>query len=113
MGFGIACQAVQLSRIALIESVKYAKKRKTFGRPLIAHQVIAHKLAEMGRRIMSAFCLMERLAYTLQKDPLGQSDASIPAQIALFKVHATKMIEFMAEAKRLCSMSPRDSANCE
>merc|ERR1712087_7407 len=94
--FGIACQAVQLSRVALVESVAYARKRKTFGKALISHQVIAHKIAEMGRRIMSCFCLMERLAYTLQQDPLGQKDNSIPAQIALFKVHATKMLDFVA-----------------
>eukprot|EP01084_Bolivina_argentea_P099447 178771_1 len=94
--FGIACQATQLSRVALKECVQYAKKRKTFGKLLISHQVIQHKLAEMGRQIMSTFCFMERLAYALKYDPLGINDKSIPAQIALFKVQATKMLEFVA-----------------
>eukprot|EP00483_Globobulimina_turgida_P009633 UN09652 len=38
----------------------------------------------------------ERLAFALQTDPLGQTDKSIPANIALFKVQATKMLEFVA-----------------
>ena len=94
--FGIACQAVQLSRIALQESVKYAFKRKTFNKYLIEHQVIRHKIAEMGRQIMSTYSFMEKLAFALQKDPLGQFDKSIPAQISLFKVQSTKMLEFVA-----------------
>jgi len=94
--FGIACQAVQLARVALQESVKYAKKRKTFGKTLISHQVIRHKIAEMGRKIMSSFCFMERMAFALQRDPLGQTDKSIPANISLFKVQATKTLEFVA-----------------
>merc|ERR1712066_1068458 len=76
--FGIACQAVQLARVAMQEAVKYANKRKTFGQPLIAHQVIRHKIAEMGRKTMASFCFMERMAYTLQRDPLGETDKSIP-----------------------------------
>mmetsp|Transcript_18607 Transcript_18607/g.29496 ORF Transcript_18607/g.29496 Transcript_18607/m.29496 type:complete len:236 (+) Transcript_18607:2-709(+) len=94
--FGIACQAVQLSRVALQEAVKYAKQRKTFGRPLIGHQVIQHKIAEMGRQIMASYCFMEKLAFALQEDPLGERDASTAANIALFKVQATKMLEFVA-----------------
>eukprot|EP00485_Elphidium_margaritaceum_P007493 CAMPEP_0202690186 /NCGR_PEP_ID=MMETSP1385-20130828/5254_1 /ASSEMBLY_ACC=CAM_ASM_000861 /TAXON_ID=933848 /ORGANISM="Elphidium margaritaceum" /LENGTH=824 /DNA_ID=CAMNT_0049345421 /DNA_START=30 /DNA_END=2504 /DNA_ORIENTATION=+ len=94
--FAIACQAVQLSRVAFQESVKYAKIRKTFGKALIEHQVIRHKLAEMARRIMTSFCYMEKVAFALQNDPLAQSDKSIPANIALFKVDATKMLEFVA-----------------
>ena len=39
---------------------------------------------------------MERLAFALQKDPLAQYDKSIPANISLFKVQATKMLEFCA-----------------
>eukprot|EP00483_Globobulimina_turgida_P012468 UN12491 len=97
--FGIACQATQLSRIALQESVSYAKKRKTFGKALIKHHVIGHKLTEMGRQIMSTYCFMERLPFALPTDPLGQTDKSIPANIALFKVQSTKMLEFVARAR--------------
>jgi len=94
--FGIAVQATSLGRIALQESVKYAKQRKTFGKSLIKHQVIKAKLAEMGRMLMSTYSFMERLAFALQKDPLGQYDKSIPANISLLKVQASKMLEFVA-----------------
>jgi len=94
--YGIAVQATSLGVVALKESVKYAKLRKTFGKPLIEHQVIKHKLAEMGRQLQSTYAYMEKLAFALQKDPLAQYDKSIPANIALFKVQATKMLEFVA-----------------
>merc|ERR1712176_142766 len=94
--FGIAVQATSLARLALQESVKYAKQRKTFGKALIKHQVIKHKLAEMGRMLMATYSFMERLAFALQSDPLAQSDRSIPANISLFKVQATKMLDFVA-----------------
>jgi acyl-CoA dehydrogenase len=32
------------SRIALTEAIKYARNRKTFGKRLIDHQVIRHKI---------------------------------------------------------------------
>ena len=94
--FGIACQALMLCRAAIVESVNYAQQRKTFGKPLLAHQVIRHKIAEMARHTMVTYCMMEKLAYQMQNDPLGIKDKSIPANICIAKVQATKTLEFVA-----------------
>ena len=48
---GIAAQAVGIARAAYEFALGYAKERKTFGRPIIEHQAIAFKLADMKTRI--------------------------------------------------------------
>merc|ERR1719189_448056 len=45
---------------------------------------------------MSTYSFMERLAFALQSDPLAQRDKSIPANISLLKVQASRMLEFVA-----------------
>eukprot|EP01084_Bolivina_argentea_P107481 192169_1 len=50
------------ARVCLNESVKYAKKRKTFGKYLINHQVIRHKLVDMIQRIEVTHSMTERVA---------------------------------------------------
>ncbi|KAI8056581.1 acyl-CoA dehydrogenase/oxidase [Syncephalis plumigaleata] len=54
---GLAVQASRFARVCLED------KRKTFGRPLIEHQVIRHKLANMARRVEATHSWMEQLIY--------------------------------------------------
>jgi alkylation response protein AidB-like acyl-CoA dehydrogenase len=51
--WGITMQAIRFSRICLEESMRYAHKRKTFGKRLIDHPVIRLKLAHMARQVES------------------------------------------------------------
>lgn len=60
---GIAAQALGIASGALELSVKYAKERKTFGRPIIEHQSIEFKLAEMATRIEAARLLVYKAAW--------------------------------------------------
>lgn len=94
--FGIASQAIMVARTALQESVRYAQQRTTFGKAIIEHQVIRHKIAEMGRHILATYCMMSKIAYQLQNDPLAEHDTSLSANICLFKVQATKSLEYVA-----------------
>ena len=43
----VAAMAVGVAQRALEEAVAYAKERRTFGKPIIAHQAIQFKLADM------------------------------------------------------------------
>lgn len=43
----VAAMAVGIAQRALEEATEYAKVRKTFGKPIIAHQAIGFKLADM------------------------------------------------------------------
>ncbi|MGZ3027419.1 acyl-CoA dehydrogenase family protein, partial [Pseudomonas aeruginosa] len=45
---GIASQAVGMARAAYEAALAYAWERKTFGQPIIEHQAIAFRLADMA-----------------------------------------------------------------
>ncbi len=51
---GIAAQAVGMARAALEAALRYAKERESFGRPIIGHQAVAFRLADMATRIEAA-----------------------------------------------------------
>lgn len=58
----IGALALGMAQGALEESVKYAKVRQTFGKPIIEHQAIAHKLAEMQVKVEAARLLIYKAA---------------------------------------------------
>ncbi len=59
---GIAAQAIGIGRAALEDSLKYAKDRQTFGKPIAQHQAIQWKLADMAVAIDAARLLNLRAA---------------------------------------------------
>ena len=57
---GIAAQSVGIATAALEESLRYARDRKQFGKPIMEHQAIAFQLADMDTEIDAARGLMMR-----------------------------------------------------
>ena len=51
---GIAAQAIGMARAAYELAVAYAKERVSFGQPIIEHQAVAFRLADMATRIEAA-----------------------------------------------------------
>ena len=73
---GIAAQALGIAAGAFELSVNYAKERKTFGKPISDHQVIAFKLADMATQIEAARLLVLRSAWLKdQQQPYAQASA--------------------------------------
>eukprot|EP01006_Ploeotia_vitrea_P001123 TRINITY_DN104249_c0_g1_i1.p1 TRINITY_DN104249_c0_g1~~TRINITY_DN104249_c0_g1_i1.p1 ORF type:complete len:412 (+),score=39.69 TRINITY_DN104249_c0_g1_i1:20-1255(+) len=95
--FVIAAQALRGCRLALEITIEYARKRRTFGKRLIDHQVIRHKVMEMGLKIETTHALMEHLCYQWKE---GVPMAELAGQFALLKMQSTKTTEFCA---RECS----------
>ena len=60
--FLMAAQMLGMSMRLFDESVAYAQDRETFGKPLIQHQVIRHKLADMSARIDSMDAYLNQVA---------------------------------------------------
>jgi acyl-CoA dehydrogenase len=58
----LAAQCVSIAELAYRESVKYAKERNAFGKPIMGFQVVRHKLADMASRIAAARALVSDLA---------------------------------------------------
>eukprot|EP01006_Ploeotia_vitrea_P044164 TRINITY_DN66815_c6_g9_i2.p1 TRINITY_DN66815_c6_g9~~TRINITY_DN66815_c6_g9_i2.p1 ORF type:complete len:525 (-),score=267.56 TRINITY_DN66815_c6_g9_i2:461-1987(-) len=87
----IACN--RYARVCLEESIKYARLRKTFGRRLISHQVIRHKLIDMARQIEANQAMTDFLAFQMDK---GVDPIKLGGLIAMLKVQATRTYEYCA-----------------
>ena len=48
---GIAAQAVGMARSAFEAALEYAKQRRQFGKPIVEHQAVAFRLADMATQI--------------------------------------------------------------
>lgn len=59
---GIAAQALGIAEAALEAAVQYANERHQFGKPIIANQGIAFKLADMATAVEAAKLLVYRAA---------------------------------------------------
>ncbi|MEO6024579.1 MAG: acyl-CoA dehydrogenase family protein [Burkholderiales bacterium] len=59
----VAASAVGLLQHCLDESLKYASQRVTMGKPIISHQAIGHKIADMGMRLEAARLLAYQAAW--------------------------------------------------
>jgi butyryl-CoA dehydrogenase len=51
---GIAAQAVGMARAAFDAALAYARERKSFGKPIVEHQAISFRLADMAVEIEAA-----------------------------------------------------------
>jgi len=88
----IASQAVGVAQAALADAVEYAQEREQFGHPIIEHQAIAHKLAEMQTQVQAA-----RL---LSRDAARQNEGGVAPQAAsMAKYFASEVaVEVASEA---------------
>ena len=93
---GIVIQCLRFSRVCYEESIKYAHKRRTFGKKLIDHPVIRLKLAHMARQIEASYNWLENLIY--QCNVMNETEAMLKlgGAIAGLKAQATTTFEFCA-----------------
>ena len=78
---GIAAQALGIAAGAYELALKYAQERTTFGKPIMSHQAISFKLADMATEIEAARLLVYRAAR--MKD-LGMDYSTAAAMAKLF-----------------------------
>lgn len=88
---GLAGQCVAIAELAYRESVKYARDRSAFGKTLMGHQVIRHKLADMATRIAAARALVGECATRVAR---GEQ---VPGLAAMTKNAATDMCSFVVD----------------
>merc|ERR1712100_141107 len=92
----MCAQAARLSRTCVEEAIKHARMRKTFGKFLIEHQVIQHKIAEMGRLCEAQHAWIESITYQMNTMSREEQNAKLGGIIALCKVQVSKAAEFCA-----------------
>ena len=55
---GIAAQSVGMARAALDMAIRYARERRSFGKPIIQHQAVGFRLADLAARLEAAHQLV-------------------------------------------------------
>ncbi|GAA5980538.1 hypothetical protein JCM11641_006673 [Rhodosporidiobolus odoratus] len=93
---GIAIQANRFARVCLEESVKYANKRKTFGKKLIEHPVIRAKIASMAQKIEATHAWLETIVYQSTQYDADTLALRGGGSVALLKAQSTETFEFCA-----------------
>ncbi len=78
---GIGALGVGLSQGALDIAVEYARKRVQFGKPIINHQAIAHKLANMATKTEAARALVYSIARYMDSEPGDVSKVAAMAKM--------------------------------
>ena len=74
----VASQALGIAAGAFEYAVQYAKERVTFGKPIIKHQAIGFKLADMAMRITAARQLLWKTCSLLDK--VGKDLSKVPIE---------------------------------
>jgi alkylation response protein AidB-like acyl-CoA dehydrogenase len=73
----LAASATGLARAALEYATGYARERVQFGRPIIEHQAVAFRLADMALRVDAARLLTWRAAAMLDRGERATSEAAM------------------------------------
>jgi acyl-CoA dehydrogenase len=84
---GMAHGCCSMARVALKEAMDWAQNRETFGKKLGAHQSIRIKLADCARQIQATQAWVDLCAHQ------HRSGTGVPADYAMLKVQATRMLE--------------------
>lgn len=84
---GIAAQSVGMAREACDIALQYAQQRKTFGKPIIEHQAVAFRLADMATQVEAAHLMV------LQAARLKDRAQPCLQQACMAKLFASEMAE--------------------
>ena len=87
---GMAHGCCAMARVALAEAVEWATTRETFGKRLAQHQSIRIKLADCARQIEATQAWVDLCAWQ------SRAGKGLPADYAMLKVQATRMLESVA-----------------
>ena len=84
---GVAAQSVGMARAAYDAALAYAKERRTFGKPIIEHQAIAFRLADMAMSVQAAELMVLHAARLRDEGQTCLKEASMA------KLFASEMAE--------------------
>lgn len=87
---GIAAQCIGMARAALDAALAYARQRESFGKPLIEHQAVSFRLADMATQVDAARLMVWRAA---QLKDAGQPCLT---EASMAKLFASEMAEKVA-----------------
>ncbi|MEC3861859.1 acyl-CoA dehydrogenase family protein [Mesobacterium sp. TK19101] len=89
---GIASQSVGMARAAYETALAYARERVTFGKPIIEHQAVAFRLADMATKIEAARHMV------LHAAALREAGKPCLTEASMAKLFASEMAEQVCSA---------------
>ncbi|MCE2689093.1 MAG: acyl-CoA dehydrogenase family protein [Rubrivivax sp.] len=87
--------ACAFAQVCLDEALDWARTRQTFGQPLVAHQVVKHRLMDMRMRIRASDAMLQEVCARFEAHP---NDPDTVADLCLLKNQATQTMQFCADA---------------
>jgi len=78
----LAAYGVATAEIALEESLRYARDREAFGRPIARFQVTRHKLADMATRLMGVRTFVYQVAARMSRGDTVVREVSMAKNLA-------------------------------
>ncbi|CAN5314048.1 acyl-CoA dehydrogenase family protein [soil metagenome] len=87
---GMVASMLGMMKVCLDEAVAYAQQRQTFGKKLIEHQVIRHKIADMSARIDQIEAYNTWICWMANEGEMPV------AEVSKAKFSASKALEFCA-----------------
>ena len=87
---GMSAQMLGMAELCLAECIRYAQERETFGSPLVHHQSIRHKIADMSSKVDAM------QAYLLHVCWLVEEGEKVAGEIAKLKLFCSKELEYVA-----------------
>jgi alkylation response protein AidB-like acyl-CoA dehydrogenase len=84
----VAARGVGLAEGAIQYAVDYAKQRRTFGKPVLEHQAVGFRLAEVAMKIEAARLLTYQACDMVDR---GLSDVTIAPYLSMAKAYATEL----------------------
>lgn len=79
-----------LSRYCLAEAMTHCRQREAFGKTLVDHQVLRHRLVEMHRAVRSCYCYLD---YCVEQVAQGNPGG---ADLALLKMTTSRTLDLCA-----------------
>ncbi|KAH0842315.1 hypothetical protein AYO21_00067 [Fonsecaea monophora] len=99
----LACTSLRMARVSIEDAYAHALRRHTFGKPLIANQVIAAKFADFGRDVEPTHAYMESIVYLTEHErkratqnrqgATSREDLNLGGMIAILKTSAGRVLE--------------------
>ncbi|HXN73074.1 MAG TPA: acyl-CoA dehydrogenase family protein [Candidatus Acidoferrales bacterium] len=93
---GIAAQSVGLAQGAMEAAARYAKQRRTFGKPIAEYQAIQWMLADMQTEIEAARALTHYAAFTRDKETREPGSRRLGSSASRAKLYSSEMANRVA-----------------
>jgi acyl-CoA dehydrogenase len=92
----LAMHACYLAQACLDEAVQWAQQRKTFGKALVQHQAVRHKLVQMATRIEATRAFIDSTVARMDGAPGAGTEPATVAQVCMLKNFAAQTMQACA-----------------